>query len=228
MPPQLPSVDLEDARRRAREARTDLDQRNPNWEAEVVVMVTILLGLALPDELTVGSRWIVPTCEGALLLGLVASTPRSPSHEDPRRRIVRIALVAFVSAVNVVALFLLTQSLLEGGKQDGRALLTGGTVLWATSVLLFAVAFWELDRGGPVRRVLGHRRPPDFLFPHMAEDEQPSLGDYLYLSLTNASSFAPAETWPLTGGAKALMALQTVASLTTILIIISYATNNLG
>jgi hypothetical protein len=226
-PPNLSTEALEETRRRAADARADLEHRNPNWEAEVVVLVAIALGLLLPDELRIGGRWVVPAGEAVLLLGLIASTPRRPRREDQRRRVLRIALVALVSAVNVVALFLLAQSLLEGGgKQNAQALLIGGAVLWATSVLLFAVGFWELDRGGPVRRVLGHEREPDFLFPH--EEQQPTLGDYVYLSLTNASSFAPAETWPLSAAAKVLMSLQTIASLVTILIILSYATNNLG
>jgi hypothetical protein len=219
----------------AEEVREDLDRRNPNWEAEVLVAVAILLGLALPDQLLIGNRWIVPACEAVLLVGLIASTPHRPDHEHPHRRLVRILLIAFVSAVNIVALFLLAQSLLGGGKQDGHALLRGGGVLWLTAVLIFAVWFWELDRGGPVRRLLGDDWRPDIIFPPMADDRwtpdkwQPGLGDYLYLSLTNAASFSPPEeTMPVTGMAKLLLSIQTLASLTTLTIVLSYAVNNLN
>jgi hypothetical protein len=57
---------------------------------------------------------------------------------------------------------------------------------------------------------------------------QPGLTDYLYLSLNNAASFSPAETMPLTRVAKLLLGVQTLASLTAIAIVLSYAVNNLG
>ena len=226
---------FEAVRERADDTRDELERWNPNWEAELVVLAAILLGLLLPDQLTIGSRWIVPACEGALLLGLVVSTPHRPSSEDPKRRVVRIVLVAIVSAANVVALFLLAQALLDTGKQDARALLLGGGVLWLTAVLLFGVWFWELDRGGPVRRKLGHDRDPDFIFPEMSDDAWapdkwlPRVSDYLYLSLTNAASFSsPEDTVPVSGVAKLALSVQTLASLVTMTIVLAYAINNLN
>ena len=46
-----------------------------------------------------------------------------------------------------------------------------GAVLWATNVLLFAVWYWEMDRGGPVARFVDPDMPPDFQFPQM-ENQQ--------------------------------------------------------
>jgi hypothetical protein len=226
-----PATQLEEARRRAHDARVELDRRNPNWSAQSVVAGAILLGLALPDELTIGSRWWFPACEGVLLAGLIAWTPHSPSHEDPRRRLLRFVLVSLVSFVNVVALFLLVQKLVSGGQTDGRSLLLGGAVLWLTSVLLFAVWFWEVDRGGPIRRLVGEDNDADFRFPQMEHGDigwEPGMGEYLYLSLTNAASFAPAEAYPLTGSAKLAMSIQTIASLTTTTVVLAYAINSLN
>jgi uncharacterized membrane protein len=224
-------AELERARRRARHAREALDHRNPNWSAQLIVGGAILLGLALPAELRIGNRWLIPACEAVLLAGLIAWTPNSPSREDPRRRLLRLALISVVSAVNVVALFLLMQDLLAGGKADGRSLLVGGAVLWLTSVLLFAVWFWEVDRGGPVRRLVGDDGEADFLFPQMeqaGDGWEPTMGDYLYLSLTNAASFTPAEAYPLTGSAKLALSIQTVASLATTTVVLAYAINSLN
>jgi hypothetical protein len=210
-----------------------LKRRNPFWPAQLTVLIAILMGFALPSHLTLGEPWLAPAIEAILLIGLVVMTPRSPKEHVQSRRLMRISLVGVVSAGNVVALFILTQSLVQGSDVGGRTLLEGGAILWLTAVLLFAVWFWELDRGGPVRRLLSEERQPDFLFPAMQDDKwsphdwDPQLSDYLYLSLNNAASFSPAESMPLTRTAKLLMSIQTLASLATMTIILAYAVGNL-
>ncbi|MHA6795570.1 hypothetical protein ACVGVM_18930 [Pseudonocardia bannensis] len=203
------------------------------WPADLTVLIGILLGLALPEEVTIGAWWLVPSAETLLLLGLVASSPRRPSQIDRRRRI-RIGLVGLVSGINVVVLLLLAERLVQRAGLDGRSLLVGAGALWLIAVLLFAVWFWELDRGGAVARAYQEEDPVDFLFPQMTEPGaappgwRPEFLDYLYLSLTNAASFGPGETTPLTRRAKVLMGLQALASLMTMTIVLAYAINNLG
>jgi uncharacterized membrane protein len=210
-----------------------LQRRDPFWPAQLTVLAAILLGVALPAHLTIGEPWLVPVVEAALFGGLVVTTPNPPTAQDQRRRRLRIGLAGIVSAMNVVSLLVLARSLVSGANVNGRALLEGGATLWLTAVLLFAVWFWELDRGGPVRRMLDRERQSDFLFPPMQDDDwspedwQPQLSDYLYLSLTNAAAFSPAETVPLTRTAKLLMSLQTLGSLTTMTVVLAYAINNL-
>jgi hypothetical protein len=218
----------------AQSLQARIEGRDPFWAAQVTVLAAILLGIALPSHLTLGARWLIPAVEAVLLVGLVATTPRPPTEHDASRRRRRMALVGLVSAVNVISLFILAESLVQGSHVSGRTLLEGGAILWLTAVLLFAVWFWELDRGGPVRRLLDRERLPDFLFPTMNDDGwsrddwQPQLSDYLYLSLTNAAAFSPAETVPLTRTAKLLMSLQTLGSLTTMTIVLAYAVGNLN
>jgi hypothetical protein len=227
---------VERVRRRVDGVRRWLLRSNPHWPGEFTLLVAILLGFAAPDELTIAPRWVVPTGCGTLLLALIIASPSPPTNESPRRRAVRIGLVSLVSAANLIALFLLAESLLEGDQQRGRPLLVGGAVLWLTTVLLFAVWFWELDRGGPVRRLLQDDDSPDILFPPETageewapEDWRPGLDDYLYLSLINAASFGPPDdTVPITRRAKLLLSLQTLASLATLTIVLSYAVNNLS
>jgi len=38
-----------------------------------------------------------------------------------------------------------------------------------TNVAVFALWYWQLDRGGPDRRARRDEDPPDFLFVQMAE-----------------------------------------------------------
>ena len=56
----------------------------------------------------------------------------------------------------------------------------------------------------------------------------PNFWDYLYTSFTNATAFSPTDTMPLTGWAKLLMALQSMASLITLAVVISRAVNILA
>jgi uncharacterized membrane protein len=219
-------------RRQAGAARAALERRDPLWPGQLALLAAIALGLALPPELTVGPPWALPACEGAVLVAVVGMTPRPATREHPRLRALRVALVGLVSAINVIALLLLTRSLSASGAHNGRSLLVAGAVLWLTAVLLFAIWFWEFDGDGPIGRAHGGGAPPDFQFPQMDRDGwrhwRPQFGDYLYLSLTNASTFGPAETVPLTTQAKLLMGIQTLASLTTTTIVLAYAINNLN
>jgi hypothetical protein len=101
------------------------------------------------------------------------------------------------------------------------------------------LAFWELDRGGPVVRTQKPREqlsPADFRF---SQDENhdtvsevaagssklagwvPALHDYLYVSLTNSTAFSPTDTMPLTGRAKLLMGLECTSALIVSILVIS-------
>jgi hypothetical protein len=221
------------ARRVAHEAPAHLERRNPVYPAQLTLLVAIALGLLLPGRMTIGRPWFLPAGEAAVLLALFVTTERHPDDEDPWRRRARVALVAFVSAANLFALIALVQALLEGGAEDGRPLLVGGAVLWLTAVLLFGIWFWELDRGGPIRRLTGNELKPDFLYVQESdlgwEGWRPGITDYLYVSLTNASSFSTSEDMtPVTQKAKVLLSLQTLASLLTTTIVVAYAVNNLS
>ena len=69
-----------------------------------------------------------------------------------------------------MSLVLLVHFLINGGKTGGHSLILSGIALWATNVLIFAVWYWEMDRGGPVR--FEHRDAmPDLQFPQMDEPE---------------------------------------------------------
>lgn len=56
-------------------------------------------------------------------------------------------------------------------------------------------------------------------------DWQPQFGDYLYLSITNATNFAPADVRPLTLQAKALMAIQSLISVFTLALVLARSVN---
>ena len=53
----------------------------------------------------------------------------------------------------------------------------------------------------------------------------PKFIDYLYLSFTNSTAFSPTDALPLTHRAKALMAIQALASFATIVVVGARAVN---
>jgi uncharacterized membrane protein len=211
-----------------------LDSWSPFWAPQLVVACAIALDLALSKKVTVGPTWLLPSVEGALLIGLVLVSPHRAVRHSTGRRYLALGLIGVVSAINIISLVLLAHHLLHGHTQNGRPLIYSGVVLWVTNVLLFGLWYWELDRGGPVARMQRTDDVPDFLFPQMADERwapegwMPSLVDYLYTSFTNATAFSPTDTMPLTPAAKWLMSGQALVSLVTIGLVVARAVNILS
>jgi hypothetical protein len=211
-----------------------LARRDPFWQAQLTALAAIALYFALPERLTVGPTWLLPTLEGLLVLGLVVAMPNPAVQYSPWRRHFALGLISLVSLANFVSLMLLIHFLLRGGRAGGHALILSGVVLWVTNILIFALWFWELDRGGPIARFLDSDAPPDFLFPQMSDPRwapegwAPGFVDYLYVSFTNATAFSPTDTMPLSQLAKVLMSVQALASLLTIGLVVARAVNILS
>ena len=201
---------------------------DPLWPGQLAILVALVLYLALPSALTIGPGWPVPVIEGALLIGLIVAARRGRAAEQ--RRMVAIVLVVVAAVATLVALALLLHYLLAGGHARGADLLDGGVIIWTTNLLLYAVLYWELDRGGPRRLGARHQRvAPDLLFPQMGDESyagwKPGFGDYLYVSLTNQTAFSPTDTMPLTPRLKLVMGVQGLAALITTGVIVARAVN---
>ena len=99
------------------------------------------------------------------------------------------------------------------------------------NVVVFALWYWELDRGGPVARAQATSQYPDFVFPQMLTPElapthwESAFVDYLYLSFTNATAFSPTDVLPLSRWAKLTMMVQSAVSLATVALVIARAVN---
>ena len=205
----------------------------PFWPAQLAAGTALLFYLTLPHRLIMGPRWLVPGVEGVLLLVLVVTTATRHFGQSARLRGLVIGLLGLVSATTLISLVLLAHFLLQGSKAGGEPLIFAGGVLWVTNILIFGIWFWELDRGGPGRRLHVGRGPPDFLFPQMTQPKlaagwRPGFVDYLYTSYTNAAAFSPTDTLPLTAMAKLLMAVQSFIALVTLVLVVSRAVNVLG
>jgi len=214
--------------------RDRIERGDPYWPAQLTVAVVIGIDVLLPERITAGPRWLAPSIAAALLIALIVIAPaRAAQHRAGVRRFA-LGVIGLVSLTSIASLSLLVHYLINGGTAEGHALILAGVGLWLTNVLLFAVFYFELDRGGPAVRFLSPDALPDFLFPQMENPQfspagwRPGFLDYLYLSLTNATAFSPTDTEPLTQTAKAIMALQSVAALLTVGLVVARAVNILG
>lgn len=204
------------------------------WPPTLAVIIALIIYVRLPDRLTPGPQLLVPALELALLIPLVAASPTRITSRTMNLRWLSIGLIALVNAANAASLVLLVRFLLHGGQANGRALIRAGIGIWVTQVLVFALWYWEIDRGGPVARCSPDHAAPDLLFTQMQLPAAtsgrwyPQFWDYLYLSLTNSTAFSPTDTLPLTAKAKVLMGAQSMVSLTTIAIVGSRAVNILS
>jgi hypothetical protein len=218
----------------------------PRLPAAVAVVAAIGLYALLPSALQIGPRFVVPGLELLLFIPLVLANPRRMSKENRSLRRLSIGLVLLIALSNTTALVLLIRSLVAGDARAGGQLLAAAGQVWLTNVLVFALAYWELDRGGPVTRfrVARPRLPDaDFRFPqdedHDAINEvahrssaksgwAPGFVDYLYVSVTNSSAFSPTDTMPLSVRAKLLMAVESVSALMVSVLVVSFAVGLLG
>lgn len=211
-------------------ARTD-----PRWPALLAILAAMALYVTLPTHLYYGPAWLLPSIECALFVALLTARQiESVGHQWQRG--LAIGLIAVINAANIGSLFLLIHALIgnlsvHGHKVTALNLIVWSAQIWLTNVIVFALWYWELDRGGPVARCLTHHRAPDFLFPQMANpdaappDWTPSFFDYVYTSFTNAAAFSPTDTMPLSEWAKALFMIQSLASLVTAVLVIARIAN---
>ena len=202
------------------------------WPVAVAVLVAIGLQLTVPARLAIPPRELLPVLEAVLLVMLTVANPWRINQERRWLRVASLILVALASLANAYSALQLVLRLIAGTESEsaGPLLLTGGAV-WATNVIIFALWYWEFDRGGPAARAHAHQVYPDFQFAQMATpdsahpDWEPTFVDYLYLSFTNATAFSPTDTLPLTRWAKLLMLSQSAISLATVVLVIARAVN---
>ncbi|MGW2689418.1 hypothetical protein ACWC6I_40450 [Streptomyces sp. NPDC001414] len=223
---------LADGERQVVPAWRRVTRGEPRWAVTAVILVAVALQLMLPHRLALQPYWALPALELALLAGLIAGNPRRVEPRTRWLRLLGLALMGVISLANGWAAVRLVAGLVDGteGAEAGPLLLTGGGI-WLTNVIVFALWYWEWDRGGPMARVRGHHQYADFLFVQMQSPEtappdwEPAFLDYLYLSFTNSTAFSPTDVMPLSRWAKMLMMLQSSVSLVTVVLVVARAVN---
>ncbi|MCL2526386.1 MAG: hypothetical protein FWE46_04980 [Coriobacteriia bacterium] len=182
--------------------------------------------------------WVLPAVTLLLLLLTVFLYPQHEDDYSKKARSMSIAVVAYQTIVNIVCMgWFVYDALNPHTITLATDLLGAGFALWIANVCIFALAYWELDGGGPEMRSSGapsifrSNTYPDFVFnqqtdgePHLApKDWQPGFIDYFYTSATTATAFAPASSTAYSATAKLLSSAESLVSFLTIGLIIAKA-----
>ena len=205
------------------------------WHVQAVMFIAIVLQVALPDTFSALARYTIPAIEALLLIALSFTTPRKRVFKSLARRLNALMLIGIVSIANGYALWVVADKLLKGGHiGSGRQLILAAINIFLTNIIVFALWYWEMDGGGPGERATVERYEQDFLFQQHRHEEfkhpdwKPMFTDYLYVSSTNAMTFGPADTMPLSRRAKMLMLTQSAISLIVIALVAARAVSILS
>ena len=202
----------------------------PRWPGAVALLSIGASYLALSDYVTVVPRLWLPglmtISVGALLI----------AHALGRYRLARtisLVLLGVVTASLILRAFFLVITLSERGA-SAFSVLVDAALIWVSTVVIFAVWYWEIDAGGPDERTMETHASKDFLFPQMDQHDgkraigwTPGFPEYLFVAFTTSSAFGPTDTPVLSRRVKILMVIQTVLSSVVVIVLVAWAVGTL-
>ena len=208
-----------------------IDRPEPRGQAVLAFLAICAIYLALPRNLVLGPVWLMPTLIVVLLV------PTVVSHRVGKQSLNR-TLGFVINGITTLALIgsvILLVRALPAHRGSPVQMLRSGGLLWLTNVIVFALWYWRLDGGGPTLRQKEKKfGSTSFLFPQMQipHDERgqfectrwrPRFIDYLFVALTQSSTFGPTDAPVLARWAKILAMVQILISLTIVVLLISQA-----
>ncbi len=200
------------------------------WAALVGALAIGLLYAALPPSIRIGPSWLPLALVVILALPFVATTLTRRTLHHVAARIIAFALLGVVTAALATGVTMLIVTLPTN--KHPIVLLQAATLLWCSNILVFALWYWEIDGGGPVKRHLSGHKAADFMFPQQVDGNKskwvPLFPDYLFLAFTGATALSPADTYPLTRPAKMLMMIEALISMAIVVLLASRAVNILS
>jgi hypothetical protein len=194
----------------------------------------IIAGQAwLANSLALRPVWLLPAVSAALLIASAAVFRSDREEPSIGMRWLARGVVAVLALTNAICLLLLVQDVFTRSTLDPLGLLLAGVVLWVVNIAVFALAYWEVDGGGPEDRARDAGRLPDLVFPQQQADQEglapegwtPSFSDYLYVSVTAATAFSPTDAMPYSRTAKLLMGTESTLSIAIVAMLVARAVN---
>ncbi len=208
----------------------------PRLPVACAVLIAIVLQGFVPHQFAFHPWWLLPALELLLLVVIILFRQTKIDRQATILRVLSLSLAVAAGLATAWSAVQLIDELVRntdphGPLSNASTLLRVGGSIWLTNVIVFALWYWDLDRGGPAARACGDRKHTDFLFAEMtapefaAKDWEPRFVDYLYLSFTNSTAFSPTDTLPLTRWAKLTMMFQSAVSLATVALVVARAVN---
>ena len=234
------------AARKTTEADREQDRTEHRWPAIIAVLLALALYALLPSSFLPIVRYTVVVVGLALLIPLIIINPIRMRTERPWSRRLSIVLTLVLTLANTFALVQLIYLLVQAKSDEDGTLLLAAAQVWVTHVIVFALIYWELDRGGPVVRTITPRDQlpqADIRFPQDEDADNvievargssqksnwtASFIDYAYFSLSNTMAFSPPDAMPLSTRVKVLVGLQALAGFVILVLVIARAVSLLG
>jgi hypothetical protein len=202
--------------------------QEPRWPAFVAMLAASGVYIAMPNPFSVGPSWLLLAIVVLLLI------PITFSYHRGRHDVTRI--LTFAANVTITCALIASLAHLVTGipqhLETPRALLRSASALWTANILVFALWYWKLDAGGPLRRARQSRGlNSSFLFPQMLIREnqdstwKPHFVDYLFLAFNTSTAFSPTDTAALSRWAKLGMMVQSLISLLIVALLAARAVN---
>jgi uncharacterized membrane protein len=207
--------------------------RKELWHAQLIFLLAVILQFTLPKELRLGDRWTISVIELILIGGIGITAPKRHVSFKGFNRTIAVLLIGVISFANITSLWLVINGLLNGGDVAGKTLVTAAFAIFITNIIAFSIWYWEIDSPG-LTGLKKHDADPSFDFPQMESQLkhnkgwEPTYFDYLYVSVTNSTAFSPTDTMPITHFTKALMSIQALIALLTVVLVTARAVNILG
>jgi len=198
------------------------------WPAVGSIGVALAPYPPLPGSFPLWVRLAVVATSLGLLVRALAANPLHPDNQRGWSRPVALALTGVLATAKVVDLVSLVVRLTQpsADENQAQALLLSAAPVWSMNIIVFALIFWELDRGGPVARTHTARSAlPEAGFRFSQDDDYDAVKevaadsskrsgwtanfvDYRYFSLSNAMAVSPPDAVPLTNRAKILLGFE--------------------
>jgi hypothetical protein len=222
------------------------DRAEHRWPAVGAILVALMLYALLPSDFLPALRIAVIVICLLLLIPVIAVNPVRFNRQTKWSRGASIAGTVVLAIANHIALGQLIMLLLQTESDADGTLLLAATQVWITHVIVYALIYWEMDRGGPVTRTQvprGELPLADIRFPQDEDHDTvaevkagssatvnwtASFVDYAYFSLSNTMAFSPPDAMPLLARTKVLVGLQAFAGFVILVLVIARAVSLLG
>ena len=193
---------------------------------------------ALPTSLYWGPRGLMI---GLVTLLIVLLMIMHFNENSKIGRMLGLSVNILITMYMVISVNRIVLAVLQGNIVPAHLLLSS-MILWTTNIFVFALWYWNLDAGGPHQRELtpGHKISA-FLFPQTQLffyqtpnlpkkllDWEPGFIDYLFLAFNTSTAFSPTDTPVITHWAKIMCMLQSLISLTIVIMLAARAINILN